>query len=280
MKKTTSENLSKRLTKYGALTAAFAGVIDANGQHIIYTDLGLDVVDATTYQLNIDNNGTPEFKFSQVGYSLRVIPNFSSAAILGSSSSYIVYPFALNSGAIISNLQNTWFPGDGFYQSMNFNNCSFVGGNSNWCDPTTDKYLGLRFNISGQTHYGWARVSVYQLPGTGDYPNSGWAISGYAYEEDANTPILAGDTTYVLGTDENSLANTVRIVALQKSIALYNLPESTNYTLYSISGQSILEGKTNQNTYVIEANTIASGLYVLEIRDNASHAVLKKKVVL
>ena len=38
MKKTTSETLSKKLTKYGALTAAIAGVSGVNGQ-IVFTDI-------------------------------------------------------------------------------------------------------------------------------------------------------------------------------------------------------------------------------------------------
>jgi hypothetical protein len=272
MKKTTQTNLTKRLSQYGALTAAIAGVVDANGQ-VTYTDLGLTQVDQLAYDLDVDNDGTPEFRFWNNSNSyLFVKPNFSNAGILGSSYSSYVYPFALNSGATISNGQTTWFPGNGLYQSMNFINCLY----GNWCDPTTDKYLGLRFSISGQTHYGWARVSVYNLPGLGDYPNSGWAITGYAYEATANTPIIAGNT---LGVEDREF-NNLKIVALHKSIALYNLPESTAFTLYSLTGQSILKDKTNQNTYVIEANTIASGVYILEVTDTHSKAVLKKKIVL
>lgn len=273
MKKTTSQNFSKRLAQYGALTAAIAGVGTVNGQ-VNYTDLGLTEVDNTSYNLDVDNDGTPEFTFTQASYNLFAIPTGINAALLGSSSSSYMYPFALSSGATISNSQSIWIPNNGYNQSLNFSNCLY----GNWCNPTTDKYLGLRFEIGGETHYGWARLSVYNIPGVGDYPNTGWAITGYAYEETANTSILAGDTG-TLGLNDNAF-NTVKIVALNKSIALYNLPESTNYKLYSITGQSILEGKTTQNSYVIEANAIASGVYVLEVKDNASNAILKKKVVL
>jgi hypothetical protein len=47
-------------------------------------------------------------------------------------------------------------------------------------------YLGVRFPINGQMHYGWVGLSVT------------WAItvtvSGYAYETKADTPIDAGQT--------------------------------------------------------------------------------------
>ena len=52
----------------------------------------------------------------------------------------------------------------------------------------TDGYLGLKFEINGQTHYGWARFNV---------STSGWntidaTLTGYAYEDQADTPIHIG----------------------------------------------------------------------------------------
>lgn len=281
MKKTTQKPFTKKLTQYSALTAAIAGVANVNGQ-VDYTDLGLSQVDAVSYDLDVDNDGTAEFTFfnNSVSYLL-IAPKFTNAGIMGLSNtpfSYpYFYPFALNSGEDINSSQTTWLQGNGYYQTMNWLNCAVPY--NQWCDPTTDKYLGLRFDISGQTHYGWARVSVYNLPGTGDFPNSGWAITGYAYEKTPDTSIKAGDEG-VLGVDENNLSNSVKIVALNKSIALFNLPDSTDFKLYSIIGQSVLNGKTDQKTYVIEAETIASGIYIIEIRDNTTNEILKKKIVL
>ena len=45
-----------------------------------------------------------------------------------------------------------------------------------------DKFLGVTFKISGQTHYGWVRVNLHTK-----------TITGYAYETNANQPILAGE---------------------------------------------------------------------------------------
>jgi hypothetical protein len=61
-------------------------------------------------------------------------------------------------------------------------------------------YLGLRFKIKGQTHYGWARLNVQVvLP---PHPAITAVLTGYAYETIANKPIIAGRTE---GRDEVAL---------------------------------------------------------------------------
>jgi hypothetical protein len=53
------------------------------------------------------------------------------------------------------------------------------------------RYLGIRFMISGETHYGWARVNVRYDPFEKDIAV---LLSGYAYQTQADTAITAGDT--------------------------------------------------------------------------------------
>jgi hypothetical protein len=48
-----------------------------------------------------------------------------------------------------------------------------------------NRYLGIKFSIGGEVHYGWARISAN--PGTA-------TLTGYAYETTPNKPILAGAT--------------------------------------------------------------------------------------
>ncbi|WP_452226729.1 T9SS type A sorting domain-containing protein [Lacinutrix cladophorae] len=278
MKKTTlknSSNLKKRLAQYGALTAAIAGVADANGQ-IIYTDITPDEGGAgVQYLLDMDNDGTDDFSIrhfslSTYGYSPRnnlfAAPISSNGAILGIDSTYD-YPFALNAGQTISSSQTTWLPGNGYYKTMNYNSCGY--SSSQWCDAT-DKYLGLRFEIAGAIHYGWARLDVNQDSG------SGWLIKDYAYNSVAGEAIDAGQT---LSVDEYAI-NEVKIVSLNKSIALYNLPQNTNYKLLDISGKSVLSGTINDHTYVIEANGVSNGIYIVELTDTFTKAVIRKKIVL
>jgi hypothetical protein len=59
-----------------------------------------------------------------------------------------------------------------------------------------NRYLGLKFQVDGQTHYGWARLSV-----GGKTLQA--KLTGYAYETIPNAPIVAGKTS---GTDAAALA--------------------------------------------------------------------------
>jgi hypothetical protein len=52
-----------------------------------------------------------------------------------------------------------------------------------------DRYLGLKFMISGQVHFGWARVTV-----TTSGKNFTATLTGYAYETVPNKSIIAGKT--------------------------------------------------------------------------------------
>jgi len=68
--------------------------------------------------------------------------------------------------------------------------------NGPWSGGT--RYLGLEFSISGEVHFGWARlnVSCKEL-------HVFASLTGYAYETIPNKPIIAGQTK---GTDQKSSA--------------------------------------------------------------------------
>ena len=58
-----------------------------------------------------------------------------------------------------------------------------------WGGDPKDRYVGVRFLIGGQTHYGWIRLTV--TTSTEEAARE-LRITGYAYETLANKPILAG----------------------------------------------------------------------------------------
>ena len=62
-----------------------------------------------------------------------------------------------------------------------------------------DRYIGFKFSIGPQPHYGWLRVTV-QIKNPQQHGYSAF-ITGYAYETEANKGIVAGQTT---GADEKS----------------------------------------------------------------------------
>ena len=58
-----------------------------------------------------------------------------------------------------------------------------------WMNVTRQAYLGLRFEIKGQVHYGWARLGHirHKKPVRA-------LLTGYAYESIPNKPIITGKT--------------------------------------------------------------------------------------
>ena len=278
MKKTTHKNLSERLVKYGALSVAIAGMTEVDGQ-IVYTD----PIDSGGTDFIIDLNGDMINDFKIIYNGSANILGFQQYGSLNEALGNIVgpyqYPFALNSSAIISSAQTTWM--NGGFQGMNSNSCAFP--NNQWCDGSSDKFLGLKLYIDGgpgtindKTYYGWARVNVPLNP-------SGWMIKDYAYNStDTNgdgigDPITAGQT--VLGIEDNIFSK-LKIVTFHKSIGLYNLPETSKYTIYNMIGQEVLKGSTSEREYVIEAASLTSGVYIVELGDANTNAVIRKKVVL
>jgi hypothetical protein len=60
------------------------------------------------------------------------------------------------------------------------------------------QYLGLKFTINGETHYGWARFTV-KLPLEVTAPITA-ILTGYAYESNPGHSIVAGDVGLSAGT--------------------------------------------------------------------------------
>lgn len=271
MKKTTTKHFSKKLARYGALTAAIAGMADAHGQ-INFTDIDPDHSGGVgnDYFLDLNNDGTNDFRIHHDGGSnLFISPTAANNQVLGSgTSSTYAYPYALSNGAVISaGATGGWFNNgySGGFQSMNYGSCSY----GNWCD-ISDKYLGLRFEVGGNLHYAWVQLDV-------DTNGASWTVKEYAYNETPDQAITAGQETLGLNTPS---IETVRIVALNKSIGLYNLNNSMTYTLYSMTGQKVLTGTTSESMHVIEATTAASGVYLIELEDQTTRTRIKKKIIL
>lgn len=73
-------------------------------------------------------------------------------------------------------------------QLMFFNFGCGGGSGGNWLD-VSNHYLGLEFQIGGQTHYGWAELSV-----NGSDHGLTTIVVGFAYETDPDTEIITGQT--------------------------------------------------------------------------------------
>jgi hypothetical protein len=140
---------------------------------------GLEVgLDASGYPPGNTNNVVAGRRFSRSGY-------FSSAA------------FALPAGARIGPKGNfsVRFP---FMAVELFDGVgsqySDLGAWAGTGEGVRNRYLGLKFVISGEVHYGWARLSV-TLGHDRQFDDVSGTLTGYAYETVPDKPIIAGQIT-------------------------------------------------------------------------------------
>ena len=131
-----------------------------------------------------------------------------------------------------------------------------------------DGYIGVKFDISGNTHYGWVRVNTaedcYSL-----------IVKDFAYETTPNTGIIAGDYggSGLVGFDESIVSN-VNILQLNREIYFENITQPTKVQVFNVLGSEIknYHFKTNQNIILDNADL---GLYLLVITTNNNKQVQK-----
>jgi len=147
-------------------------------------------------QFDINQDGTPDFGLSANIYEfagappmgnfssrLRIIPAQPGNEVWAVSSDKTECAAAVHAGARIGGVRR-FKPGAlmmleaaGSYTRGRSSHCPWNGANP--------PYLGLKFMIDGQVHYGWARV-IAAVRST--------VLTGFAYETVPNKPITAGAT--------------------------------------------------------------------------------------
>jgi hypothetical protein len=143
----------------------------------------------THYYIDLNSDGSDDYDIVTTGFGM------SCAAVgMNEIACGLIFGFPevggqaqkIHSGAIIGAYQDgynyDWTPGFGAMVSIN--GITFPPLIYGYWGSNRD-YLGLRFNIAGQTHYGWIQMYLPATEGAG-------FVEGFAYETEPNTPILAG----------------------------------------------------------------------------------------
>jgi hypothetical protein len=203
-----SESIHQQLNMY-AIAAGAAGVsLLALAQpaeaKIVYTPAHIKIGSGGVgnYYLDINHDGVADFLISAGSscdpdrclYSFDVettTPGKGGIAFQGSFGRPLAQ--ALHQGAVIG-VKRGFQPLAGMVSATYFST-----GKQNitghWIN-VTNRYLGLKFQVKGKTHYGWARLNVK----VHKHPFSISAtLTGYAYETIPNKLIIAGKTK---GADE------------------------------------------------------------------------------
>jgi len=189
-----NSKLDKNLAAY-MLAAGAAGVTLLAAQsaeaEIVYTPTHTVIGPRSSIELDLNHDGVNDFLVSRWLYG-----NGSHLTIdqQAPANGILAHGAAVPAGVRIG--PNGAFVG---YASM-ASNVTISGesfSDGPWKDAT-NRYLGLKFSVDGETHYGWARLTVTAKGGIVA------TLTGYAYETVPNKPILAGQTS---GSDVSSTAD-------------------------------------------------------------------------
>jgi hypothetical protein len=198
------ETINHRLHLY-SLAASAAGVgLLALGQpasaQVVYTPVHITV---TGGDLFLDLNCGPNINFWLADINeLTSYGDNQELEIQGSTNASVLIdnqgPAVLAAGSVIGSSRNfrnvargehvlAWAYTASYYGI-------FSGVNGNWAHAK-QSFLGLKFDISGQAHYGWAEMSVLAAVDKNRGLHVNATLTGYAYQDVPGQSIKAGQKT-------------------------------------------------------------------------------------
>ncbi|MFA7132012.1 MAG: T9SS type A sorting domain-containing protein [Bacteroidales bacterium] len=226
-------------------------------------------VSTPAFGLDFNNDGVLEFKLSNSGFDIENI----NCYIEYNASSPINNIWAIGTEDenwdIPKNLTlNTQIGTSGNWVGMG--DCSLT----NWTDDSpvfavgTVSYMGFRFKLGSNTHYGWAKVVISGTPTTG-YTATFQKI---AYESTPNTPIGAGQGALGLSSIKtNNLS-----IYPNPATNMININGSENTSKIVISnilGEKTMEINSPSNSINIES--LKPGVYFLTLYDGEKTSTKK-----
>jgi hypothetical protein len=176
--------LNSRLAAYAAAASGAAAVmlVTSAQAEIVFTPA--NVITGVSTPLDLNHDGINDFNFDSVpfdsghGHFFGLALDVPGNAVWGASTPL---PIGTPIGPARQFTKSTYYGivlmGEGFEYGTMTNTFGF------WKN-VTDKFVGFKFMIGSEVHYGWARLS-------GNGPLS-VVLSGYAYETVANKGIRAG----------------------------------------------------------------------------------------
>jgi len=196
-----NSKLERSLATY-AIAAGAAGMgllalAPSAAAEVVYTPahvrIGTDGLQ--TYSLDVNHDGVPDFYFlhthatNNIGLYVNGVGSGEAGVQVGKE-----FPSQANArkagGAIGPEKHFTSYAAGQFAEMarkhINSSNVAYYFGS--WVN-VKGRYLGLRFNIGGETHYGWARFNLHFDNGLAMHAT----LTGYAYETKADKAIVAGD---------------------------------------------------------------------------------------
>lgn len=199
MKKLSHIQPIKKLAAYSGLASSFLAIANKSDAQIIYTDIPDAFIEiGDVFPLDIDGDSEIDFLFEAASISAL---EWSSAQVFGSLNT-TSYSFGNPSNQVIgsmgflrpyANALNAGFEVDAGAEFLSYDNNAFLasafeGVPHGSFANVSDKYLGVKFLISGELHYGWIRLDCSTSP-------IQITLKDFAYEASPEAGIVTGDTS-------------------------------------------------------------------------------------
>jgi hypothetical protein len=275
------KNLQSRISKYTAVAGAVVSAAGAQAQ-VVYTDVNPDYShDApqnngfAVYPLDLNNDQTIDFVIvsrdtvtpnATVRLTLAA-PYGAGNAVAGENPGGYDYALALDINSMVDSTLN-WIAAT---NTMAYNVDSANPYNENW-NGVTDKYLGLKFVVGANTHYGWARLDSYAI---GDSV----VVKDYAFDATPNVGIMTGAMGASL--TETQVENLVKFInKSNNSVQVVLNGNLTNgvVSVVSSTGQVVSTDAITEKTFSVDMNNLSSGIYMVNVTFNEG-ATTKKIIV-
>lgn len=279
----------KNLGKYTALAGAFlaGGAVNAQIQYVdINPDANVDI--NNSFDLDMDGNsivdfvfsvnnmsgsgtyygGLLNFQYSGVGASVSA-PNGGVMGQVSSQASMNIASMLVSSN-FVDSAGN--FLGDGVL-AANVNvvvtgvySTSFTQYLGNFAGQN-DKYIGVNFDISGNTHYGWVRLDV-----AASYDQI--TVKDYAYNTVPDLGLYAGQS---VGLDDVALAQKVTVKATPEAAFVNVTPDviGGEIALVDMQGRKVVSQTINDINTTISYNGMQSGIYMISVSANSDEMTHK-----
>ncbi len=269
-----NKKTTQKLAAYSALAAGVIAVSGTANAQITYVDINPDEVYTADHQLDIDLNtdGINDFAIligadSSTRFAVRVGPTLGNE-VLGSVSGNFFYPFAMDMNQPVGPAATVWNGTmNGGYMTMAW---VYTAGGSygNWLNAT-DKYLGVRFLIGTNVHYGWIRFSI-SCSATG----VSCTYKDYAYNTVAEQQILAG--TQTIGLDETATQVPKVFTAGDVLHVQFEKITEGEVTLNNMLGQAVRKIAISDMKMELPLEGLDAGLYLVTV--NAASGNYSQKV--
>ncbi|MFI5171028.1 MAG: T9SS type A sorting domain-containing protein [Chitinophagales bacterium] len=298
-KDSTNYNSAKKLAGYSVMAGAFLATAGDANALIVYHDEDPDFESTVNelYEIDLDDDGTVDVTLYPFQY---VVSGSTTGGLFGTSfvndvfaipgsGNYVAgsvgaanygYPYALDSGSVVDDAQSflsySADPRGYGLLSLAYSRNNIIDGvpaqlfySGNWIGGVDDKFLGVKFDIDGDYHFGWIRMDVGS-------DNASFTVKDWAYEAVADAGIETGQTTGGVTSIETIGAGQVTAYSYGNtmSIVVNNL-DAKNATVQvsNLEGQIVYSGSLNMSGMQIKLDNVASGNYILHVvtNDNATY---------